>query len=63
MTNRTERIGKGELLSRLRRSRQAAEALAAWDRSYRRVVEVVEELTEADFAPGSSLEHALGDAR
>jgi hypothetical protein len=40
---------------------QAAEALAAWDRSHRRVVEVVEEMTEADFAPGSSLEQALGD--
>ena len=40
---------------------QPVEALAAWDRSYRRVVEVVEELTEADFAPGSSLEQALGD--
>jgi hypothetical protein len=40
---------------------QPIDALAAWDRSFRRVVEVVEELTEADFAPGSSLEQALGD--
>jgi hypothetical protein len=40
---------------------QADEALAAWDRSYRRVVEIVEELTEADFVPGSALEQALGD--
>jgi hypothetical protein len=40
---------------------QPVEALAAWDRSFRRVIEAVEELTEADFAPGSSLEQALGD--
>ena len=40
---------------------EAAEALAAWDRSYRRVVEIVEELTEADFASGSALEQVLGD--
>ena len=31
-----------------------AEALAAWDRSYRRVVELIEELEETDFAPGSA---------
>ena len=37
------------------------EALAAWDCSYRQVVALVEELTESDFAPGSALEHALGD--
>jgi DinB superfamily len=40
---------------------QPAEALAAWDRSYRRVVRIVEELSEADFAPDSALEQALGD--
>jgi Mycothiol maleylpyruvate isomerase N-terminal domain len=38
-----------------------ADARAAWDRSYRRVVETIEGLTEADFAPGSALEQALGD--
>jgi hypothetical protein len=38
-----------------------AEARAAWDRSYRRVIEIIEELAEADFAPGSVLEQALGD--
>ena len=40
---------------------QPAEVLAAWDRSYRRVVRIVEELSEADFALGSALEQALGD--
>jgi Mycothiol maleylpyruvate isomerase N-terminal domain len=40
---------------------QPADARAAWDRSYRRVVEVIEELAEADLAPGSALEQALGD--
>jgi Mycothiol maleylpyruvate isomerase N-terminal domain len=40
---------------------QPAEARAAWDRSYRRVVEALEALSEADFAPGSALEQALGD--
>jgi hypothetical protein len=40
---------------------EPAEARVAWDRSYRRVVEVIEELAEADFAPGSALEQALGD--
>jgi hypothetical protein len=38
-----------------------AEARAAWDRSYRSVVEIIEELADADFAPGSALERALGD--
>ena len=38
-----------------------AEARAAWDRSYRRVIETIEALADADFAPGSALEHALGD--
>jgi hypothetical protein len=42
-------------------SLRPAEALAAWDRSYRRVVELIEELEETDFAPGSALEQALGD--
>jgi hypothetical protein len=40
---------------------QPAEARAAWDRSSRRVVETIEALSEADFAPGSALEQALGD--
>ena len=40
---------------------QPAEALAAWDRSYRRVVGLVEELSEADFAPGCALEQVLAD--
>jgi hypothetical protein len=40
---------------------EAAEARAMWDRSYRRVVELVEELTEADFASGSDLEQVLRD--
>lgn len=40
---------------------QPAEALAAWDRSYRRAVRIVEELSEVDFAPDSALEQALGD--
>jgi hypothetical protein len=42
-------------------SLQPAEARAAWDRSYDRVVEIIEELGETDFAPGSALEQALGD--
>jgi DinB superfamily len=37
------------------------EALAAWERSCGCVIGIVEELTEADFAPDSSLERALGD--
>jgi hypothetical protein len=36
-------------------------ALAAWEQSYRQVVEVVETLRESDFAPGSALEQLLGD--
>ena len=42
-------------------SLQPAEARRAWDRSYSRVVDTIEELREADFAPGSALEQALGD--
>jgi hypothetical protein len=37
------------------------EALAAWERSCGCVIGIVEELTETDFAPDSSLERALGD--
>jgi hypothetical protein len=37
------------------------DALAAWERSYRQVVEVVEALRESDFAPGSTLEQVLRD--
>jgi hypothetical protein len=37
------------------------EALAAWDDSYRAVVAAVEDLTEIDFMPGSTLEQTLGD--
>ncbi len=40
---------------------QPAEARAAWDQSYRHVVEAIKELSESDFAPGSALEQALGD--
>jgi Mycothiol maleylpyruvate isomerase N-terminal domain len=40
---------------------QPAEARAAWDRSYCRLVATIEGLTEADFVPGSALEQALGD--
>jgi hypothetical protein len=42
-------------------SLQPAEARAAWERSSRHVVEIVAELSEEDFAPGSALEQALGD--
>jgi hypothetical protein len=40
---------------------EAADALATWHRSFHRVVEIVEALADADFAPGSVLEQALGD--
>jgi uncharacterized protein YndB with AHSA1/START domain len=42
-------------------SLQPPEAWAAWDRSYRQIVETVEALADADVAPGSALEQALGD--
>jgi hypothetical protein len=37
------------------------DAVAAWERSYQQVVEMVEALRESDFAPGSALEQSLGD--
>jgi hypothetical protein len=37
------------------------DTLAAWERSYRQVVEVVKALRESDFRPGNRLEQLLGD--